>query len=286
MFKLSIHLKELAKRISNLEWPEQVIDFELEEQDFFNVNIGNRGENLFLGYYSVKGLEIILEKYKIAKKLNKLGFKNLSVNIDTSDPFKHKVTIQNNNGRIKESLIELVVKRDYVEIDLPFDTPLNGRKYECLIVEWLKMQNPRNLFSQERPQLPGQEYPGLGIGSKALELLVMASKRLGLKGIINIPDHFHNAFFYSKIFYYENPQDQANLLAIIKKKKKKKIYDLAWAIENGKLIDSNTGEIYKWKGKRQVLPLTKEWTQLYHSKRYKEAVEKSLTKCKYNLKEK
>ena len=65
IFKLSIRLKELAKRLSCVEWPEQIVDFELNEEDFFNVNIGNRGENLFLGYYSAKGLEIILEKYKI-----------------------------------------------------------------------------------------------------------------------------------------------------------------------------------------------------------------------------
>jgi len=68
MFKLSLHLKEFAKRISDLEWGSPTFDFDLSEDDLFNVNIGNRGENLFLGYYSVKGLELILEKYKIIKK--------------------------------------------------------------------------------------------------------------------------------------------------------------------------------------------------------------------------
>ena len=283
MFKLSIRLKELANRISALERPREVLDFNLDEQDFFSVNIGNRGGDLFLGYYSVKGLEIIHEKYKITKRLNKLGFNNLKISIDTTDAFKHKIILNNFNNTIKETLIELVVKRDHVTIDLPFKTHLNGRKYECLIVEWLKMQNPRKDFSKERPRLPGQEYPGLGIGSHALELLIMASKRLGLQGIINVPDHFHNAFFYSKIFYYENPQDQAKLLAIIKEKKKEKIYNIAWAIENSKLVDSATGSVFKWGGKRQVLPLVKDWAKLYTSKSYKGAVEKNLKKSKYKL---
>ncbi|KAA3617215.1 MAG: hypothetical protein D8M58_03495 [Calditrichaeota bacterium] len=283
MFKLSIHLKELANRMSKIEWPTQNFDFDLNEDDLFNVNIGNRGENLFLGYYSLTGLKIILEKYKIIKKLNKLGFTDLSISIDTSDPFKHKVIIQNKTDKLVETLIELVVRRDFVKIDLPFKTALNGKKYECLIVEWLKMQNPRKDFTDNRPQLPGQDNPGLGIGSLALELLVMASKRLGLQGIINIPDHFHNAFFYSKIFYYENPLDQAKLLAIIKEKKNKKLHEMAWAIENGKLIDVDDGKIFKWDGKRQVLPLTKEWAQLYHSRPYKKSVENYLKKRKYKL---
>jgi len=283
MFKLSIRLKELAKRISALDWSEQEMDFDLSEEDFFNVNIGNRGENLFLGYYSLKGLEIILEKYKITKKLNKLGFTKLKLSIDTSDPFKHKIIVFNIDRGVKETLIELVVRRDYVKIDLPFSTPLNGQKYECLIVEWLKMQNPRKGFTEERPQLPGQDFPGLGIGSAALELLIMASKRLGLQGIINIPDHFHNAFFYSKLFYYENPDDQAKLLAIIREKRNRKIHNIAWAIEKEYLIDNKTGKAFKWGGKRQVLPLVKDWLQLYQSKAYKAAVDKSLKNSKYKL---
>ncbi len=283
MFKLSIRLKELATRICGLDWPGQIMDFDLKEEDFFNVNIGNRGDNLFLGFYSVNGLEIILEKYKITRKLKKLGFTNINLSIDTSDPFKHKVVIKNSHDGINETLIELVAKRDYVKIDMPFSTPLNGKRYECLIIEWMKMQNPRKNFSSERPQLPGQDHPGLGIGSSALELLVMAAKRLGLQGIINIPDHFHNAFFYSKIFHYENPQDQAKLLAFIREKKKKKIHDLAWAIENNSLIDNKTGKAFQWDGNRQILPLVKEWAQLYQSKAYKNAVEKSLKKYKFNL---
>jgi hypothetical protein len=283
MFKLSIRLKEFAKRIRSLDWPNELDSFDLSEDDFFNVNIGNRGENLFLGYYSINGLEIILKKYKITQRLNDLGFKNLKINLDTSDSFKHKIIIENICEDKTETLIELVVRCDFVEIDMPFDTPLNGKKFNCLIIEWLKMQNPRKSFSEDRPQLPGQEYPGLGIGSLALELLIMASKRLGLKGIINIPDHFHNAFFYSKIFYYENPDDQAKLLAILKEKQKKHITRITWAIENGKLIDEATGKVFIWSGKRQVLPLVKEWAQLYQSKNYKKSVEKSLQKYKYKI---
>lgn len=283
MFKIRKKLKYLSEKISIMDWPDLLVDFDLDERDLFNLNIGQRGDNLFLGYFSENGLRIIFEKYKIKKKLNKLGFNNLHLDIDTSDAYKHKVIVKNyKNGSI-ERLIELVVKKDVLEIDMPFDSKLNGNKYDVLTVEWLKMQNPRAKFSKQRPKLPGQEFPGLGIGSEALELLIMAARRLGLLGVINIPDHYHNAFFYSKIFNYENPRDEAKLHALIRDTKGRHISNVAWAIERRILIDKNKNEPFKWFIKRQVLPLTREWYKLYRSKEYKNYVRKRQKKYHFEI---
>jgi len=266
-----------------MEWPDIVGDFDLDENDLFNLNIGQRGDNLFLGFFSKNGLRIIFEKYKIKKKLNKLGFNNLHLDINTSDAYKHKVIVKNVVDGTEENLIELVVRKDVLEIQMPFACKLNGNKYEVLTVEWLKMQNPRDKFTAKKPKLPGQEFPGLGIGSQALELLVMAARRLGLMGVVNIPDHYHNAFFYSKIFHYENPKDEARLMAIIRDTKGYHISNVAWAIERRLLIDKNKNKLFKWFVERQVLPLTKEWRRLYASKEYKDYVKKKQKKYQFEI---
>jgi hypothetical protein len=283
MFKIRKKLKYLYEKLSLMEWPDVVGDFDLDERDLYNLNIGQRGNNLFLGFFSENGLRIIFEKYKIKKKLNKLGFNNLQLDINTSDAYKHKVIVKNIKDNISEILIELIVRKDVLEIKMPFECKLNGNKYDVLTVEWLKMQNPREKFTAKKPKLPGQEFPGLGIGSEALELLVMAARRLGLMAVVNIPDHYHNAFFYSKIFHYENPKDQAKLTALIRDTKNFHISNVAWAIERRLLIDKNKGQPFQWFVKKQVLPLTKEWRRLYGSKEYKNYVRKKQKKYHFEI---
>src|SRR6185436_3277465 len=54
---------------------------------------------------------------------------------------------------------------------------------ELLFVNWLSLRNPRAHFSQKRPQLPGQEVPGLGLAQEANQLLALMAERLGLAGV-------------------------------------------------------------------------------------------------------
>lgn len=283
MFKLRARLQELVDKISLEELPDLGNDFNLAEEDLFNLNIGHRGNNLFLGYYSLTGLEIAMEKYKVTQKLARKGFNNIKLHIDTSDPYKHSMMLNNHEDDKIENLVEFVVKRDFIDVKMPFKSDLNNRKYEVLIVEWLKMQNPRAKFARQKPQLPGQEFPGLGIGSDALELLVFAARRLGMKGIVNIPDHYHNAFFYSRIFHFENPEDQARLMAIIRDTKGKTISEVAWAIENEKLLDKKSNKPFKWEIAKQILPLEKKWRKIYTSWSYKSMVFKRQRNYKFKL---
>jgi hypothetical protein len=284
MIKLNKKLKAFADKLTSLEIKNPLDDFSLSEEDFFNINIGKRGDNLFLGYYSLTGLQIIFEKYNIYKKLEELGFHNIHISINTDDAFKHKLMLKNIEKEREEKLVELVIRRDFVEINMPFDFHRNGEKYETIVIEWMKMQNPRKEFTKSKPQLPGQDYPGLGIGSETIELLILASRRLGLKGIINIPDHFHNALLYSKIFCYENPSDQAKLIALTRDTKKYTLHEVAWAIENEMLIDYTTGKPFKWFISKQVLALEKEWAKLYKSHAFLNEVNKQANRYKYFIK--
>ena len=145
------------------------------------------------------------------------------------------------------------------------------------------MQNPRLDFSSKKPQLPGQEYPGLGVGSDALEMLVFAARRLGLKGIVNIPDHYHNAYFYSRIFIFEKPDNQARLMAIIRDTRGKSINEVAWAIEKGKLLDVKLNKPFKWEIAKQILPLESKWRKIYTSWSYKNLVSWKQRDVKFKL---
>lgn len=283
IFKLNEKFWELAQKLLTPDFDTNFIDAGLSSINLFDLNIGQRGNNLFLGYFSSDGLAIIFEKYHLREKLEKKGFKNLKFRIITDDPYEHRMIVCNKEKDKNEKLIELVIKREYLQIKMPFKTELNNRYYQMLAIEWLMMQNPRKGFSKERPRLPSQEYPGLGIASEALELLIYACRRLGMQGIINIPNYFHNALFYSRIFHYENPTDQAKLLALIRDTQAYKLIDIVWAIEDGALIDHNTGKPFIWFKGCQVFPLVKNLNQLYQGKEYKNLVKKQMKNYHYSI---
>lgn len=277
----------IAKRLTTaqLQKDDYAQDY-LNEADLFNINIGKRGHSFFLGYYSKEGLRIALEKYGITKIVNDKGFKDLIFEIDTNDPYIHRLTVFYQRQNPDHKLMEIVLKKETVNIDLPFSCKLNGRRYETIAIEWMALQNPLGSFTEERPRLPGQQYPGLGMASKIVELLIIAAWRLNLAGLLNTPERYHNAFLYSRIFYYINPLDQARFMAMARDMKKYPLHKVAWAMEWNAIQDLISGEPAKWFIAKQIIPLDKELKKLFNSADYKKIVNEKLKEYKFHLDEK
>ena len=274
----------IAKRLTSVQLQKQSDDGNIiSETDLFNINIGKRGHNFFLGYYSLEGLKLAFEKYDVLNKLEEKGFTDLIYELDTNDPYVHRLILFHKKKSPQNMLIELVLKKYNVIIDMPFDTKYNGKTYETIAIEWMCLQNPYAEFTDERPQLPGQQNPGLGVASKAVELLMIMAWRLNLYGLINTPDHYHNACLYSKIFYYLNPDYQARLLAIMRDLKKYPLDTIAWAIEWGAVMDLNLKKPIKWSVGKQIVPLHQDLKNLFNSKEYKNAVYQKMKKYNFKL---
>lgn len=273
----SIHFQKkywnIAKRLTlaELQKPDEDSNH-LFEKDLFNVNIGGRGNELFLGFYSRAGLQQIFKKYGIFEEFRRKGFKSPKLTIDTSDPYVHKLLLHSGEKKRENMLVELVLKKEVTKIDMPFDCALKGRKFEALSIEWMAMQNPLGKFTEDRPRLPGQHYPGLGLASKAIELLIILAWRLKLCGLLNTPENYHNAYLYSKIFFYLNPEYQARLLAMKRDMEKYKLADVAWAIEWGFIKDVHTGLPLKWQPGKQIVPLKEELKKMFNSRTYRKYV--------------
>ena len=283
-FKVPKRYWRIAKRLSIAEL--QKLDNSesfFSEKDLFEVNIGQRSEGLFLGFYSKKGIQTALQRYGLIKELEEKGFKNLIFEMDTSDPYIHRLVIYDGKKSASRLLIEVVLRKKMVEIEMPFRTHLNGKVFETLAIEWLCMQNPDESFSPKRPRLPGQQFPGLGMASRAVEILIITAWRLNLAGLLNTPDHFHNAYLYSRIFYYLDPVIQARFKALCRDLKNYSVYDISWAIEWGAVIDENTGRPMEWLIGEQMVPLFSDLKKLFDSKEYKEMVEMKSKEFKFSM---
>ncbi|MBK7860294.1 MAG: histone deacetylase [Archangiaceae bacterium] len=166
---LGAELSDIALALSG----DQLGSTPLLSEDDFPELYGRRAEPRLLGFYTREGVEYALERYGMLPLVRRLGFDQL------------KVVLDGNRMRLLSRDLTLV------EVDAE-KKQLAGR--EVLFVNWLSLRNPRAHFSAKRPQLPGQEVPGLGLAQEATTLLALMAERLHLDGVAFRPSWFHMAY--------------------------------------------------------------------------------------------
>ncbi|MBA3546568.1 MAG: histone deacetylase, partial [Nannocystis sp.] len=160
-------------------------------------------ESRLLGYYSAQGLELALERHGLQGRMRAKGFKTPTLVCDFNDPSRQSVKIFGDAER-SELLVELVVHRERRTIP----------GFELLSVDWLLLQNPREHFGEQRPRLPGQQHPGLGLFEELVALLVVACERVGLAGILVTPSQFHLAVQWQRRLRFIEAAAGARLRAL------------------------------------------------------------------------
>ena len=287
MAKKRRKLREAAKELSEFQLQQtEDIDFSLKEDELFGPGMEKRPSLLFLGYYSKEGLELALKKYGIYKAFEKRGFGNLQLLLDTQDPYRQRLALYSVIEKINARLLlaEIVARRKHVQFDPPFEYPLAGRSFEMLYIEWLSMQDPRKKFTAERPRLPGQNYPGLGGGKIALELVVLACRRLRLAGVLNVPEYFHNAQMYSRAFQFIDPEKEGRRRAIKRDLlSKNSLATVSWAIDLNCVREN--GKAFKWFIGEQLIPVNAQLKDYFRAPEYSSLVKEAQERYRYTLDE-
>jgi hypothetical protein len=211
------------------------------------------------------------------------GFDKLLLSTNTDDPDHQIVRVHFDQQDPEHLLVELVVR--FRTIVTPPDAVREGcaEAYRMLSIEWLLMQNPRATFSLERQRLPGQQYPGLGLGRWMVELLRMMAERLDCTGLMNTPQHYHNAFLYSKQMLFFNPADQGYLEAMKRDLGRLPLVETSVAIDGGRLRDADSGKPLPWEGKPQVMPVKPELNSYFTRRGYIEAVGRARERYHFRL---
>ena len=98
----------IAKSLQNKNLQQSKIkNLDFSESDLFNLNIGKRGGDFFLGYYSKEGVILAFKKYGVYVELKNLGFDKVITVVDTLDLYKHKISFFKEEKNQKNLLIEL-----------------------------------------------------------------------------------------------------------------------------------------------------------------------------------
>ena len=231
--------------------------------------------HLFMNFYSEQGIQIALEEYGIFKDLNKRGFHDFIIKINTRDPYRHTMKAYFEKEDPDHLLGELIVRKKYFIAKPVFPTKIAGQKFCMIVIEWLTLQDPTAKFTARRPPLPGQVFPGLRIGRKIVGIFINMSLRLQTDGLINIPEHYHNAVFYSKHFKYFNPYTQGQFLAMQRDLRMVGLFKAAWAVEHDCVVEKKSGMPWKWFTDEQVLFVSQRLEKYFDSKEYKTKVEEA-----------
>ena len=234
---------------------------------------GERGADLFLGFYTQKGFVLALEEYGIYNALRAKGFDGLRTTFDLTDPFEHSFQVYFDDAEDREHLlIEAILRPGSIE--LPRSDPADSchDTLSVLIVRWLCLQNPRAEYSQRRPPMPEQAYPGLGMGRELLEILVLVAERLGKTGLVNRPMQLHNASYYHPMFRFLDPAVEGRFTALLRDTADVTLADASWAMHLGCVLDCNEEKPVSWEGHEQVYPMSPALQEYFEGAGYRTAV--------------
>jgi nucleotide-binding universal stress UspA family protein len=243
-----------------------------------------RPPELFLKYYSQAGLTRILEEYGIFPLLRQKGFADPQVILSLDDPFRQRLRIGfdglKDEGHL---LVEMVLHEGILESGRPGEGSGRGHYFSVLMVEWLLMQNPRASFTRERPPLPGQRHPGLGLSREILQLISLIGLRIGMDGIAIHPQHVHAALLYHRLFSCYNPVQEGQLCALLRDTESFNLDDVSWAVELDCLCHVQPERKASWHIDSQVRPLTDLLRNHFHTESYRKLFWESLANHHYRI---
>jgi len=250
-------------------------DWGLTESDLGGAGGGvasaNTGSDLFLGLYSRHGLELVLEETGLIPRLKKRGLTQLGLQLDLADPLGHTLRIVSGH-RHPVVVMEIKLRVAYKE-----STEKGLQRHDLLVVEWLLLQDARPTGQSAdstagRPLLPGQQHQGMGLLRDMAAVLIVATEKLALEGLVFTPSHYHMARLARPQGRFGDPVAEARYLAIEKAVRGMRLREASTAVVGGQIRDVRTGEVVVWEPRKMIIPVASTMQAEFHGDAYRAAV--------------
>ena len=216
-----------------------------------------RRATLFLGLHDADDLRKRLDDCGIIDRLAGLGFRSLHFEIEPLSIEGQSMRLYDEMAAPERLLMELRlrVRQIVPALRLVNEEPLH--EVRMLGVEWGLLQNPRAAFTPDRPPLPDQRHPGLGLAGKATRLIEGFARDHHCDGVLSFPQHYHNAVIYAHRFVCFHPARQGALRAMMRDLTERGLAERSFAIDAGCLVAEPGGRSVAWKGSEMVLPISR-----------------------------
>lgn len=253
---------------------QELFSSDVDVNDFFGTQ---RGGDRFLGLYSADDLTELIKNSPVGEALAAQGVDDWYIELDLSNCFQHYGYMRRRclpeSDKYLGYLIVQIGEFAAKGVTLPRDVNM-------LNIRWFSLQNPLASFSAKRPRLPGQRYPGSGLAKACFHLICELAMRKSRDGIVNVPEHFHNAFLYEN-FMFLDPEEQGRFVRISSDLamdiEQRGLAAVSWAVYLG-FMKCN-GEKATWQPHEQVFPLSKRMKAYFNNSEYVDEVKAAAASC-------
>jgi hypothetical protein len=266
-------------------------NFFSDEDELYECFGSHRGGSRFLGRFSLDDVTSLISDSRVGAELRTRGIDDWYVEFDLRDCFVHYCYIRRRSLEDLDQYIGFVIIQlgDFGISPQVKDGPglrlIRARlppSPNLLNIRWLSLQNPHAHFSEQRPRLPGQRFPGTGFGRVCAHLLADLARANGRDGIVNVPEHFHNAVLYaSEDFHFLNPEDEGRFAKISEDLRpdfeERGMATVSWAVSLGFLLCD--GKQFVWAAHEQVLPFSRMMAGYFQSQEYRKIVQATQESC-------
>jgi hypothetical protein len=245
-----------------------LIELDLTDEDLEGSFQMSRG--LWLGRFTPEQLIADLEKCGVFSHLAQRGYTNIQPKVDC-EGFESNLRITGDHPSKTEP--QLLVEVHARLTNNKILSQLDDRSYSSLVLDWVLFQDPCAQFDAAHPQLPGQEHPGLDILHLGTHLVLEHVSQLQVELVINHPQHFHNAVFYSPEYRFVDPLSEGHFLALKRDLLAERTLAFASeALNRGAVLDE-AGHPVLWKQNVQAWPRNEEIEQRLFGPAYLQRVE-------------
>ncbi len=246
-------------------------EWSLSEEDLVGGLPGLQSEPRVLGHYSRLGLELLFDRLGIFERLRALGYPSplLELAYD-ADTMRHTVRVSGSPQR-RHLLIELQLGRSRSAV----------AGCDVAFVEWLLLQNPRARFRPDRPPLPGQRHPGLGMLGLVSGMLVLACEQAGLDGVAHVLSNYHLAVVGRWHLRFVDPVVQGRFDALRAVLGGVTLADAERALSTNQIVDDAGGRPVRWEPALAVMPVSERLRARVSGARYDAAVREARASLRY-----
>jgi hypothetical protein len=257
------------------------IDLGITDWDIQSIADSKR---LFLGRFSEQDLYHMIDSIGLLKHLESMGFSVIHIEIYRDENDIHYLKLYWKDRSPENQLLDLrVSEHTLIPHERFFEEGFRINPYNMILIEWMSAKNPLAVFDKNRPQLPGQSKPGLGILKYCFQLLYDISAEVLKDGFLDIPSHMHGAIMYSKEFKFFDPAQEATIRAAIRDLKSYSLADISWGIITESIIDRYKDAPAVYNPGEQVHYVSNIMKEYFESKKYVETFNKYYRRKKYYL---
>ena len=232
---------------------------------------GENPENRLFGRYDPGELRTLLDTSGLLSGLAERGYPDPILRLSCADPSDQRICLYAGGESRDRLLLEARLQLAPFHPRRPIGPFTEATSFRMLVIHWLVLSSPDGTFTLDRPRLPGQEKPGLGLLNPTIALLKVFSRELTVDGVLDVPDHFHTALFYSRAFRYLDPEAEGRFQAIARDLSGVPLALASDAIREGCLVDRSTGAPMPWPVAEQVMAVRGPLRRFLRSPSYREA---------------